>query len=258
MADSFLFCFLLPWSVLRSVPWAVRVILLDDAGFLLDDFCFGTGAGHGRTEEHVDDEHNQEEDAESDAQIEQPQRLDARTSCYRHCIRQWRNQRGRRWRKLEKCFFFSFFVCFSFLFLLLFSPNVTLSLSLFSVSCFYCVTFWYEHCPNGPCELLFTSHLVLATNGRFQPDVTLRMRVKWRLLTSGENEEKKKKRIRNEDYVEQLPDRRRRRCRRPSGSPPSRARRGQWLDPGRRESRRRRRTPRRTRLLCSRFTKKRH
>ena len=161
-------------------------------------------------------------------------------------------------KKIREMFFFFFLFC---LFLILFSVVVLAkcnSLSLFSVSCFYCVTFWYEHCPNGPCELLFTSHLVLATNGRFQPDVTLRMRVKWRLLTSGENEEKKKKRIRNEDYVEQLPDRRRRRCRRPSGSPPSRARRGQWLDPGRRESRRRRRTPRRTRLLCSRFTKKRH
>lgn len=51
------------------------------------------------------------------------------------------------------------------------------------------------------------------------------------------------------NYVEQLPDRQRRRCRRPSGSPPSRARRGQWLDPGRTESRRRHRMLRRTRLL---------
>lgn len=75
------------------MPGAIRVILLDDAGLLLDDFGLGTGAGHGRTEEHVDDEHNQEEDAESDAQIEQPERLDARTSCYRHYIQ---NTTGKR------------------------------------------------------------------------------------------------------------------------------------------------------------------
>ena len=55
--------------------------------------------------------------------------------------------------------------------------------------------------------------------------------------------------MKKRNYVEQLPDRQRRRCRRPSGSPPSRARRGQWLDPGRTESRRRHRMLRRTRLL---------
>lgn len=55
---------------------------------------------------------------------------------------------------------------------------------------------------------------------------------------------------RMENYVGQLLDRRRRRCRRPSDSPPSRERRGQWLDPGRTEWCRRRRMLRRTRLCC--------
>lgn len=65
------------------MPGAIRVILFYDAGLFFDDFGLGTRAGHGRAEEHVDDEHNQEEDAESDAQIEQPQRLNTRTSS--HC-----------------------------------------------------------------------------------------------------------------------------------------------------------------------------
>lgn len=59
------------------MPGAIRVVFFNDAGLFLDDFCLGTRAGHGRAEKYVDDEHNQKEDAESDAQIEQPQRLDA-------------------------------------------------------------------------------------------------------------------------------------------------------------------------------------
>jgi hypothetical protein len=74
------------------VPGAVRVILFYDAGLLFDDFGLGTRAGHGRAEEHVDDEHNQEEDAESDAQIEQPKRLNTRTSCHCHYKRDKRSQ----------------------------------------------------------------------------------------------------------------------------------------------------------------------
>ena len=76
----------IPRSVLRSVPGTIGIILLDDAGLLLDDFCLGTRAGHGRAQEHVDDEHDEEQDAESDAQVEQPQRLDARTRCHGNCI----------------------------------------------------------------------------------------------------------------------------------------------------------------------------
>jgi len=49
------------------MPGSVRIIFFDNAGFFFDDFGLGTGTGHGRTEEHVDDQHNNEEDSESDA-----------------------------------------------------------------------------------------------------------------------------------------------------------------------------------------------
>ena len=67
------------------MPGAIGIVLFDDAGLLLDDLRFGTGAGHGRAEEDVDDEHDQEEDAESDAQVQQPQRLDPRARSHCHC-----------------------------------------------------------------------------------------------------------------------------------------------------------------------------
>jgi len=51
-----------------------------------------------------------------------------------------------------------------------------------------------------------------------------------------------------EIYVEELPDRRRRRCRRPSDSPRTRESLDRWLDPGQRWCRRHR-TPRRTHLF---------
>lgn len=49
------------------MPRSVRIVFFDDAGFLLDDFSFGARARHGRAEEHVDDQHDNEEDPESDA-----------------------------------------------------------------------------------------------------------------------------------------------------------------------------------------------
>ncbi len=57
----------------------------DDGGLFLDDLGLGAGASHGRTQEDVDDEHNEEEDAEGDTQVQQPQRMDTRTIQHRHC-----------------------------------------------------------------------------------------------------------------------------------------------------------------------------
>lgn len=68
-----------------AMPGSVRIVFFDDGRLLLDDFRFGTGARHGRTEEHVDDEHNQEEDTEGDAKVEEPKRLNPGARRYRHC-----------------------------------------------------------------------------------------------------------------------------------------------------------------------------
>ena len=56
-----------PRSILRSMPGSVRIIFFDNAGFFFDDFGLGTGSGHGRTEDHVDDQHNNEEVSDSAA-----------------------------------------------------------------------------------------------------------------------------------------------------------------------------------------------
>ena len=50
----------------------VGVELLDDGRLLLDRVSPGARTRHGRAEEHVDDEHHQEEDAEGHAQVEHP------------------------------------------------------------------------------------------------------------------------------------------------------------------------------------------
>lgn len=52
----------------------VGVKLFDDGRFLVDGVhgAFGTGAGHGCAQEHVDDEHHQEQDPERDAQVGHP------------------------------------------------------------------------------------------------------------------------------------------------------------------------------------------
>lgn len=59
------------------MPAAIRVVVLDDAGLLFDDVSTGARARHRRAQEHVDDEHDEEHESESYAQIEQPWRPDA-------------------------------------------------------------------------------------------------------------------------------------------------------------------------------------
>jgi len=67
------------------VPGSVGIVLFDNAGFFLDDLSFGARAGHGRAEEYVNDQHDDKQDPESDAQVEQPQRLNPRARRHSHC-----------------------------------------------------------------------------------------------------------------------------------------------------------------------------
>lgn len=66
----------LPGAVLRSVPRPRVGVKLLDHGLLFippgRDVGPGAGARHGRAEEDVDDEHQEEEDAEHDAEVQQP------------------------------------------------------------------------------------------------------------------------------------------------------------------------------------------
>lgn len=64
----------LPGSVLRTVPAAVRVVVLDDAWLLFDDVGAGARACHRRAQEYVDDEHDEEHESERYAQVQQPRR----------------------------------------------------------------------------------------------------------------------------------------------------------------------------------------
>lgn len=59
------------------MPASVGVIILYDGRFLLNDFSAGTGAGHGRAQEHIDDEHNKEHEAKCYTQVHKPGRGDA-------------------------------------------------------------------------------------------------------------------------------------------------------------------------------------
>lgn len=67
----------LPGSVLRSVPAAVRVVVFDDAGLLLDNVGTGARARHRRAQEYVDNEHNEEHEPERYAQVQEPRWPDA-------------------------------------------------------------------------------------------------------------------------------------------------------------------------------------
>lgn len=151
--------------------------------------------------------------------------------------------------------YFSFWlfglICFS-LVLLPNAPSISCSL-VFSFN--YVLIVGYEHCPNGPCEFPFfvcSSLIPLVAVTKTTISKLLGTTLAVHVATSDKSVVKlKKKRKENEDdenYVGQLPDRRRRHCRRPSDSPPSRVHRGQWLDPGRKEWCRRHRMLRRTRL----------
>ena len=53
------------------MPAAVGVVVLE-TGVLLDHLGLGTRARHGRAQEAVDDHHDEEEQAERDAQVQQP------------------------------------------------------------------------------------------------------------------------------------------------------------------------------------------
>jgi len=59
------------------VPAPVGVVVLDDAGLLLDDLGARARARHRGAQEDVDDEHDEEEHPESDAQPQQPRRAHA-------------------------------------------------------------------------------------------------------------------------------------------------------------------------------------
>lgn len=58
------------------MPAAVRVVVFDDAGLLFDDVGTGARARHRRAQEHVYDEHDEEHESESYAQVQQPRRPD--------------------------------------------------------------------------------------------------------------------------------------------------------------------------------------
>ncbi len=54
--------------ILRLVCWVVVI----DGRFLFDDLALGAGAGHGRAEEDVDEQHDAEQDGKGDAQPHDP------------------------------------------------------------------------------------------------------------------------------------------------------------------------------------------
>lgn len=65
-----------PRTVLRTVPGSIGIVLFDDRRLLLNDLRLGARAGHRGAQEDVDDQHDQEENSESDAEVKKPQWLD--------------------------------------------------------------------------------------------------------------------------------------------------------------------------------------
>lgn len=61
-----------PRAVLRAVPATIRIVIFDDGWFLLDGIGPGATAGHRGTEEYVDNEHDEEQNAKNHGQPEQP------------------------------------------------------------------------------------------------------------------------------------------------------------------------------------------
>lgn len=62
-------CCDLPRSILRSVPAAIRIIVLNDAWFFLNDFCSCTTACHCRAQENIYNEHDKEHNAKCYAEV---------------------------------------------------------------------------------------------------------------------------------------------------------------------------------------------
>lgn len=54
------------------MPAPVRIVVLYDAGLFLDNLGPRARASHGRAQEYVDDEHEEEEDPQGDGQPQQP------------------------------------------------------------------------------------------------------------------------------------------------------------------------------------------
>ena len=73
------------------MPAAVGVVVLE-TWVLLHYFSLRAGAGHGRAQEAVDDHHDEEEQAERDAEIEQPLGVIAVTVSQR--LQAWKTRRN--------------------------------------------------------------------------------------------------------------------------------------------------------------------
>lgn len=54
------------------MPATIRIVVFDDRRLLLDNVGPGAAAGHRRAKEYVDYEHDEEQNAESYCQPEQP------------------------------------------------------------------------------------------------------------------------------------------------------------------------------------------
>lgn len=59
------------------MPRPIRIIIFNNTRLLLDNLSPGASARHSRTQEDVDDQHDEEEDAQSDGQPQQPRRMHA-------------------------------------------------------------------------------------------------------------------------------------------------------------------------------------
>jgi len=59
------------------MPTSVRIIIFNDTRFFFDYFGSGAGAGHGRAQENIDDQHDEEKNTKSYAQPQKPTGVNA-------------------------------------------------------------------------------------------------------------------------------------------------------------------------------------
>ena len=59
------------------MPATIRIVVLDNRWLLLDNVRSGAAAGHRRAEEYIDYQHDEEQNAKSHRQPQQPQRMNA-------------------------------------------------------------------------------------------------------------------------------------------------------------------------------------